>query len=55
MFVDLLNHVAGFFAKKISKLTNTENDKTLFPEFLLLLIVFLHLYGNTSKYGSAQY
>ena len=41
VFVHLLNHVADFSAKKY-KMTNTENDKTLFPEhFLLIRIVFL--------------
>ena len=43
MFMDILNHVADFSAK-ISKLTNTENDKTLFPDhFLLIRIVFFRI------------
>ena len=41
VLVLLLKHVAGFSAKKF-KVTNTENDKTLFREhFLLIRIVFL--------------
>ena len=57
IFVHQLTHTEKLCAKNFPKLTNTENDETLFPvHFLILEIVVLHPYEKESilNYGSAK-
>ena len=53
IIVNLLNYIFG--AKKVSKLTKTENCETLFPEHSLILgIVILHPIRQHLKYCNSK-